>query len=131
MYKEKPYSAINPTYYRSHPSGVECIDIIRHLPFSQGNAIKYLWRAGEKGGPEKLREDLSKSLWYTTDAIVNEGWHSILSGVLPCGPKLLSNVELWSGAEPPGYRKECINNLLIGYPTKTQTTLEQWICELE
>ena len=39
---------INPDYYKSHPSGVECIDITRHYCFSIGNAIKYLWRAGLK-----------------------------------------------------------------------------------
>ena len=68
-YEDRPVSVTNPSHYRSHPSGVECIDIVRHLPFNVGNAIKYLWRAGDKGGPEKLREDLEKALWYTKDSI--------------------------------------------------------------
>ena len=44
----------------------ECIDWLENnsglgLHFHFGNAIKYLWRAGQKGD---IREDLSKALWY-------------------------------------------------------------------
>lgn len=51
----------NPKHYTSHPSGVECIQITEHCNFNIGNAIKYLWRAGLKGGTE---EDLQKARWY-------------------------------------------------------------------
>jgi len=51
----------HPTHYTSHPSGVECIDVVEHLPFNVGNAIKYLWRCGLKGAEI---EDLKKSRWY-------------------------------------------------------------------
>ena len=55
-------STINhPTHYNAHPSGIECIDVVEHLPFNPGNAIKYCWRAGHKGN---LLEDLKKALWY-------------------------------------------------------------------
>jgi len=54
----------HPAHYTSHPSGVECVDIAEHLSFNLGNALKYLWRAGQKGGPEKEREDRKKALWY-------------------------------------------------------------------
>lgn len=50
-----------PKHYKSHPSGVECIQITEHMNFCLGNAIKYLWRAGQKG--EQL-EDLKKARWY-------------------------------------------------------------------
>lgn len=65
---------INPDYYKSHPSGVECINITRHYCFSIGNAIKYLWRAGlktEEGlqDKEKEIEDLRKAIWYINDRI--------------------------------------------------------------
>lgn len=65
---------INPDYYKSHPSGVECINITRHYCFSIGNAIKYLWRAGlktEEGlqNREKEIEDLRKAIWYINDRI--------------------------------------------------------------
>ena len=53
--------AINPDHYKSHPSKIECIQITEHFNFCRGNAIKYLWRAGEKGD---AIEDLKKSRWY-------------------------------------------------------------------
>ena len=46
----------HPAHYTSHPSGIECIEVVRHYCFSIGNAIKYLWRAGlkkEQGIDEK------------------------------------------------------------------------------
>lgn len=56
------HDAVNhPRHYTSHPSGVECIDIVEHFPFNVGNAIKYAWRAGLKGDDV---EDLQKAAWY-------------------------------------------------------------------
>ena len=55
--------AINPDHYKWHPSNVECIEIVEHFGFLLGNAIKYLWRAGRKGGSSEL-EDLKKARWY-------------------------------------------------------------------
>lgn len=54
--------ATNPSHYRSHPSGVECIQITEHMSFNVGNAMKYLWRAGLK--TKEPSEDLRKALWY-------------------------------------------------------------------
>jgi hypothetical protein len=51
----------HPKHYTSHPSGIECIDITEHLSFCIGNAVKYLWRADEKGAPI---QDLEKAIWY-------------------------------------------------------------------
>lgn len=51
----------NPPHYTSHPSGVECIDVTRHLNFCLGNAVKYIWRAGLK---DNAIEDLRKAKWY-------------------------------------------------------------------
>lgn len=56
----------HPDHYTSHPSGVECIDVTEHMNFNRGNAVKYIWRAGSKGGPEKEIEDLKKAAWYIT-----------------------------------------------------------------
>lgn len=56
----------HPKHYNSHPSGVECIDIIRPLPFNIANAIKYLWRQGLKGDAV---EDLRKAIWHIEDEI--------------------------------------------------------------
>lgn len=52
---------VRPAHYRGHPSGVECIEFAELFPFSLGNAVKYLWRAGEKG---EALTDLKKALWY-------------------------------------------------------------------
>ena len=51
----------HPSHYTSHPSGVECITITEHMNFCRGNAIKYIWRADEKGDPI---ENLKKARWY-------------------------------------------------------------------
>lgn len=64
----------HPKHYNSHPSGIECIEIVRHHNFNIGNAIKYLWRAGlkrEEGMPDKDKqiEDLRKALFYINDEI--------------------------------------------------------------
>ena len=53
---------LNPNHYRSHPSGIECIQITEHFDFNVGNAIKYCWRAGLKSPDPK--EDLKKARWY-------------------------------------------------------------------
>lgn len=52
---------INPQHYRTHPSGIECIQVAEHMSYCLGNAIKYLWRAGKKGD---AIEDLKKAAWY-------------------------------------------------------------------
>jgi hypothetical protein len=52
---------INPDHYNNHPSGIECIQITEHFNYCRGNAIKYIWRAGEKGD---AIEDLRKARWY-------------------------------------------------------------------
>lgn len=41
----------------------EEIDIIEHLSFCAGNAVKYVCRAGRKD-PDKHIEDLEKARWY-------------------------------------------------------------------
>ena len=71
----KPYIAStsnvdHPLHYCSDPSGVECIDIIKHRDFCIGNAIKYLWRAGLKGNKKDTHiEDLQKAIWYINKEI--------------------------------------------------------------
>ena len=51
----------HPPHYTSHPSGVECIQVTEHMGFNLGNAVKYIWRADEKGAP---LQDLRKAVWY-------------------------------------------------------------------
>jgi hypothetical protein len=63
MAKHVPkHDAVNhPAHYTSHPSGVQAITITEHFSYNVGNAIKYLWRAGNKGSTV---EDLRKARWY-------------------------------------------------------------------
>ena len=56
----------HPKHYTSHPSGIECIQITRHMGFNLGNAIKYIWRADLKND---AIEDLEKAVWYLRDEI--------------------------------------------------------------
>jgi hypothetical protein len=59
---ETQHDPINhPAHYTGHPSGVECITVTEHMNFCRGNAIKYIWRAGDKGNE---LEDLKKARWY-------------------------------------------------------------------
>lgn len=51
----------HPRHYTAHPSGVECITVTEHMGFCLGNAVKYIWRADEKGNAV---EDLKKAAWY-------------------------------------------------------------------
>lgn len=67
---------INPSYYKEHPEGIECIQVTRYLSFNIGNAIKYLWRHGKKlvsdkefDNLSKEIEDLKKARWYIDDEI--------------------------------------------------------------
>lgn len=54
-------SVNHPGHYNNNRSGVECIDVVEHMGFNLGNAMKYIWRAGSKGDTV---EDLKKSIWY-------------------------------------------------------------------
>lgn len=64
--EEIPEDAINPSHYRKHPSGIECIEVVRHMNFNTGNAMKYIWRYLDKGDPV---ENLKKAQWYLDDEI--------------------------------------------------------------
>jgi hypothetical protein len=56
----------HPHHYNCHPSGIECIEVVRHMGFNLGNAVKYIWRADLKG--DSL-QDLEKAVWYLQDEI--------------------------------------------------------------
>ena len=69
----------HPSHYTSHPSGIECIEITRHMSFNIGNVIKYLWREGNKGAP---LEDLKKARWYLEDEIKRREAEAVKQGAL-------------------------------------------------
>ena len=72
----------HPRHYNAHPSGIECIAVAEHFNFCLGNAIKYIWRAGEKGD---FVEDLEKARWYLDREIKRR----IASAVDPTPPSSL------------------------------------------
>lgn len=53
----------HPSWYTAHPSGIECIELIEHLPGNFFNAVKYIWRCGLKTTETPLR-DLMSARWY-------------------------------------------------------------------
>lgn len=57
-------SVNHPAHYSGFSNGAEVIDIVECLSFNIGNAVKYLARAGRKGGEDKRLEDLRKAQWY-------------------------------------------------------------------
>lgn len=56
----------HPKHYTEHPSGIECIQITRHMGFNLGNALKYIWRCDLK---HDAIEDLEKAIWYIKDEL--------------------------------------------------------------
>lgn len=74
VHDEKKDMVNHPNHYTTDPSGIECIEVVRHRNFNIGNAIKYLWRAGlkkEEGLEDKQKhiEDLKKAIFYLQDEI--------------------------------------------------------------
>ena len=56
----------HPPHYKD-ASGIECIEVTKHMQFCGGNCFKYLYRAGKKGSTV---EDLKKAAWYAERAWV-------------------------------------------------------------
>lgn len=69
----------HPHHYNCHPSGIECIEVARHMDFNLGNVVKYVWRHGlkkpdnvgftDKDILKKAIEDLEKAAWSLNDEI--------------------------------------------------------------
>jgi hypothetical protein len=54
--------AVNrPQHYTSHPSGIECIEISRHLSGCLAQAFQYVWRCGHKDDPVQC---LKKAIYF-------------------------------------------------------------------
>lgn len=95
----EPFEKVDhPLHYNMLPANcdkcgdtIECIEVVRHMNFNLGNAVKYVWRAGWKDGDPI--EDLRKARWYLDDEI-----------------KRLEHLIATSGgvheADPPGYVQE-------------------------
>lgn len=60
----------HPKHYQR--GGVECIDVVEGMGFLRGNAMKYLWRAGQKdASADGEIQDLEKARWYISREIEN------------------------------------------------------------
>ena len=57
LVEESPSTLLHP--YSTHPSGVECIQIVEHMNFNLGSAVRCIWRHQE----DEI-EDLRKARWY-------------------------------------------------------------------
>lgn len=61
---DEPDLVNHPPHYTDGPAQcsecgkpIECIDVVQHMSFPVGSAIKYLWRLDRKGDPvEQLRK---------------------------------------------------------------------------
>lgn len=58
---EKREQVNHPDHYRSHPSGIECIELAEKMSFNLGNAFKYVYRRNDK---ENSYQDLRKAEFY-------------------------------------------------------------------
>lgn len=65
---DSPDMVNHPPHYKD-ASGIECIEVTKHMQFCGGNCFKYLYRAGKKGSTV---EDLKKAAWYADKAWENE-----------------------------------------------------------
>jgi len=61
-------------HYNRHASGIECIELVQHLPFCLGNLLKYVWRTGHK---QAALVDLQKALYYLDRERARIDWPDI------------------------------------------------------
>ena len=85
--QKKTDNVNHPAHYAEAPfvyRKPECIDITQYLPFSTGNAVKYIWRSALKS--TDYNEDLDKARWYlhaySFDAGQYQGFAHHLVGLL-------------------------------------------------
>lgn len=62
-----PNGVDHPKHYNTHPSGIECVEIIRSMLFNTGCVYKYLFRFNDKDGAK----DIQKAKWYMDDFVKN------------------------------------------------------------
>ena len=100
----------HPAHYTAHPSGIECIDVVEHMGFCLGNAIKYIWRADLKGD---AIEDLRKARWYIEREIARREAAADDARVEGAGQVLIKGEPDWdalrraySPTEPAGPRPD-------------------------
>lgn len=112
----------HPKHYTDHPSGIECIEVTRHMNFNVGNAVKYCWRAGlklyqDKNAIQSFITDLEKAVWYLQDQIKQ------LKGELENHDK-----QLTLNIEDTRYKRVAIENVNFYCETCGTTEPQRCIC---
>ena len=116
----------HPAHYAGIAAGIECIDIARHLPFSIGNAVKYLWRAGKKD-PAKTLEDLEKAEWYIWDYLDHR---VVAADLFPAAAAVFALLPIQDIAEDLNdCRWSIIGSIIRGDFMLAKTSLVAWIRE--
>jgi hypothetical protein len=123
-----PGGVNHPAHYNLHPSGIECIDLIRELNFDIGSAVKYVFRRGLKGS---VRKDLDKALYYLRDYLFEEGGTTRLEK-----PPFGSIGHRWRwdvviACEPDRRAREFYLSIAREDPTAAKFAVEDLINELE
>ena len=103
---------------------LECNDIKKYLPASWSDAFKYVWRAGKKGGKDKMIEDLRKARWYIRHAYVKSEVSEIavvlFFMILPPIPH--KHPRLW--------RRYSILGRIVSLDVSAATMIREWLEEL-
>lgn len=115
-----------PDHYRGHASGVECIDITEHMPFTIGSAFKYVYRRNDKWN---TLEDLRKSAWYLRrhiasglDDVWTGGWNAVHAS-----SQLLKVIT----HEPAGDVRIFYSSILANDPRAALAAIEREIARVE
>ena len=84
------------------PNGVRTIDITQHLDFCSGNVVKYVCRAGKKGGESSL-DDLKKAVWYLNQLVEREEADALKRAEVTAVETSSTTDVLFSGLCPHGF----------------------------
>lgn len=111
----------SPPHYTNHASGIEWIDVGRHLTADWMNAGKYVFRAELKNG----LQDLQKALWYIEDSLT----HGIRMFGTTWRFEHQQMLKLIAEHEPYDARKLFFQNMIIGNRSAAKMCVEVMIKE--
>lgn len=123
-----PDGVDHPKHYNVDPSGIECIEIARHLNFNVGSAFKYVFRAGEKQLSfteynTAALHDIEKALWYISDEIKMQG------NLLPIIPGSISKKLLTLVASREGLEASFLQEIFMAVNTSSRSVYLDYLRE--
>jgi len=95
---------VSPSHYRSHPSGVECIEISKHLSGCLAQSFQYLWRCGQKDDPV---QELEKAMWFIEVELTVDNKHYLLPSMVN------SKLNDVLAAEPDAQKAEAFKHIVL------------------